>query len=39
MGARGAAMADTVGEALDLSEEIAGGLGAVKSAWRRVSAK
>ena len=36
MGARGAAMADTVGEALDLSEEIAGGVGAVKGAWKSV---
>jgi membrane protein len=34
MGARGAAMADTVGEALDLSEEIAGGVGAVKEVWK-----
>ncbi|MDB5469962.1 MAG: ribonuclease [Caulobacter sp.] len=34
MGARGAAMADTVGEALDLSEEIAGGVGTVKGVWK-----
>lgn len=34
MGQRGAAMADTVGEALDLSEEIAGGVGAMKGAWK-----
>jgi membrane protein len=36
MGQRGAAMADTVGEALDLSEEIAGGVGAVKAMWRGI---
>ena len=34
MGARGAAMADTVGEALVLRDEIAGGVGAVKGAWK-----
>lgn len=36
MGQRGAAMADTVGEALDLSEEIAGGVGMVKDLLKRV---
>lgn len=36
MGERGAAMADTVGEALKLSDEIAGGVGAIKDVLKRV---
>ncbi|HYE44598.1 MAG TPA: YihY/virulence factor BrkB family protein [Caulobacter sp.] len=39
MGQRGAAMADTVGLRLDLSEEIAGGIGAVKGLIRQVTGR
>ncbi|MDO9338532.1 MAG: YihY/virulence factor BrkB family protein [Caulobacter sp.] len=35
MGSRGAAMADTVGEALDLSETIDGGVAQVKGVWAK----
>jgi membrane protein len=37
MGQRGAAMADTVGEALDLSETIEGGVATVRGVWNRLA--